>query len=66
MPRSFFTRCVAAVLSLPIAQAAAQIDIGAGLRVRTPFVMLRIDYGHPLNGGPDASGRWFFSIGQMF
>jgi outer membrane protein insertion porin family len=41
-------------------------SIGAGLRVRTPFVMLRIDYGHPLNGGPDDRGRWFFSIGQMF
>ena len=40
---------------------------GAGLRVQTPVVLLRIDVGVPLDGsvGP-RRGRWFFSIGQAF
>src|SRR6185295_9659908 len=40
---------------------------GFGLRVVTPVVLVRIDYGLPFDSsvGP-RNGRWFFSIGQMF
>ena len=40
---------------------------GAGLRVRTPFALFRIDFGAPLGrraGEPRST--WFFSIGQVF
>jgi outer membrane protein assembly factor BamA len=40
---------------------------GFGLRVYTPVVLVRIDYGVPLQGTADPKrGRWFFSIGQAF
>jgi len=40
---------------------------GLGLRVYTPFVLLRVDAGIPFDTafGPRRT-RWFFSIGQMF
>ena len=40
---------------------------GFGLRVHTPVVLLRVDYGLPFDSsvGP-RNGRWFFSIGQTF
>jgi outer membrane protein assembly factor BamA/autotransporter translocation and assembly factor TamB len=40
---------------------------GFGLRVATPFVLLRVDAGVPFDTafGPRRP-RWFFSIGQMF
>jgi outer membrane protein assembly factor BamA len=40
---------------------------GFGLRVQTPFVLLRVDYGLPFDRtfGP-RRGSLFFSIGQMF
>jgi outer membrane protein assembly factor BamA/autotransporter translocation and assembly factor TamB len=40
---------------------------GVGLRVETPVVLLRVDFGLPLDGssGP-RRGRWFFSVGQAF
>jgi outer membrane protein assembly factor BamA len=40
---------------------------GVGVRLQTPFVLLRFDAGVPLDSsqGP-RSRRWFFSIGQMF
>jgi len=40
---------------------------GVGLRVQTPFVLLRVDAGVPFDSayGPRRP-RWFFSIGQMF
>ena len=43
-------------------------SVGMGVRIRTPVVMFRIDYGQPLDrtDGIRPSGRWFFSIGQMF
>ncbi len=42
-------------------------SVGLGLRVDTPFVLLRIDYGERLGrASGDPHGRWFFSIGQMF
>ena len=40
---------------------------GFGLRVRTPFVLLRFDYGFKLDRRPGESiGGFFFSIGQSF
>ena len=40
---------------------------GVGLRVRTPWFLLRLDYGVKLDRRPDESrGRLFFSIGQAF
>ena len=40
---------------------------GFGLRVQTPFALLRVDLGTPLNRRPGESrARWFFSIGQSF
>ena len=42
-------------------------SIGFGLRLATPFALLRADFGKPIWGtsGP-ASGRWTFGIGQAF
>ena len=40
---------------------------GAGLRMTTPFGLLRVDYGRlwaPAEG--QSSGRWSFGIGQVF
>jgi outer membrane protein assembly factor BamA len=40
---------------------------GPGLRVRTPWFLLRLDYGLKLDRRPGESrGRLFFSIGQAF
>ncbi len=40
---------------------------GFGLRVRTPFLLLRLDYGFKLDRRPEESrGGFFFSIGQAF
>jgi outer membrane translocation and assembly module TamA len=40
---------------------------GLGLRVRTPWFLLRLDYGFKLDRRPgEALGRIFFSIGQAF
>ncbi|MGH9633049.1 MAG: translocation/assembly module TamB domain-containing protein [Bryobacteraceae bacterium] len=40
---------------------------GFGVRVRTPYFLLRLDYGVKLDRRPDESfGRLFFSIGQAF
>ena len=40
---------------------------GFGLRVRTPWLLLRLDYGFKLDRRPGESvGRLFFSIGQAF
>ncbi len=40
---------------------------GAGLRVRTPYFLLRVDYGLKLDRRPGESrGAVFFSIGQAF
>jgi outer membrane protein assembly factor BamA len=46
---------------------ALATSAGLGLRVQTPFVLLRVDMGVPFD---DAFGarraRWFFSVGQLF
>jgi len=40
---------------------------GFGLRIDTPFALLRLDYGVPLSrNSAEPWGRWFFSIGQAF
>jgi outer membrane protein assembly complex protein YaeT len=40
---------------------------GFGLRLRTPWVLLRLDYGFKLDRRPgETTGRLFFSIGQAF
>ena len=40
---------------------------GVGLRVRTPWFMIRFDYGLKLDREPNETrGRFFFSIGQAF
>jgi outer membrane protein assembly factor BamA/autotransporter translocation and assembly factor TamB len=40
---------------------------GLGLRVVTPFALLRVDYGRTIWNRPvDDSGRWIFGIGQTF
>ncbi|PYQ96573.1 MAG: hypothetical protein DMF97_15250 [Acidobacteria bacterium] len=50
-----------------IALKDLSVGTGFGLRVQTPVVLLRIDFGVPLDGssGP-RRGRWFFSVGQAF
>ncbi len=41
--------------------------VGLGVRVRTPWFLLRGDYGFVLDGRPGESrGRFFFSLGQAF
>jgi outer membrane protein assembly complex protein YaeT len=40
---------------------------GFGLRIHSPFALLRIDYGVPLTSRQrEPSGRWYFAIGQSF
>ena len=40
---------------------------GLGLRVRTPYLLLRLDYGLKLDRKPgETQGGFFFSIGQAF
>ncbi len=40
---------------------------GFGLRIYSPFALLRIDFGMPLTSRPrEPSGRWYFAIGQTF
>jgi outer membrane protein insertion porin family len=42
-------------------------SIGFGVRVSTPFALLRVDYGKVIWGRPESgSGRWTFGIGQIF
>jgi outer membrane protein insertion porin family len=40
---------------------------GAGLRIRTPYALIRLDYGVNLRPRPgEVRGKFFFSIGQAF
>ena len=40
---------------------------GFGLRIRTPYFLLRADYGLKLDRKPgEPLGKFFFSIGQAF
>ena len=50
-----------------LALGRLSVSGGVGLRVQTPVILVRIDYGVPFDARPGPrSGRWFFSIGQMF
>jgi outer membrane protein assembly factor BamA/autotransporter translocation and assembly factor TamB len=40
---------------------------GVGLRVTSPFAILRVDFGAPLTSrAAQPAGRWYFGIGQTF
>jgi len=40
---------------------------GFGLRIRNPYLLLRFDFGFPMNRKPtEPKARFFFSIGQAF
>jgi len=42
-------------------------SFGFGVRVRTPYLLLRFDYGIKLNPKPgESKGQFFFSFGQAF
>ena len=42
-------------------------SVGGGLRVILPFIVLRVDYGYPLNqDANNERGKWYFAIGQAF
>ena len=42
-------------------------SIGFGLRLASPFALLRADYARPIWGEPaGSSGRWSFGIGHAF
>ncbi len=44
-----------------------KVGYGFGLRLDTPFALVRIDYGIPTDRRPgDPHGRWYFGIGQVF
>ncbi|MBI1874134.1 MAG: translocation/assembly module TamB domain-containing protein, partial [Acidobacteria bacterium] len=45
-----------------------KVGTGVGLRVATPFALLRVDFGVPVSTPVRGArrGRWYFSIGQMF
>ncbi len=50
-----------------LAVGQLEVGVGAGVRVDTPFAMLRLDFGMPVPrrpGGP--FGRWYFSLGHAF
>jgi outer membrane protein assembly factor BamA/autotransporter translocation and assembly factor TamB len=41
-------------------------SIGFGLRLNTPFALLRADYGRIVWGPAPRAGKWIFGIGQAF
>lgn len=44
-----------------------EVGTGGGLRINSPFALLRIDFGVPLtNRRIQPSGRWYFGIGHAF
>jgi outer membrane protein insertion porin family len=48
-------------------EARVRNSIGGGIRFVLPFILLRVDYGYPLNKDPlNNEGRWYFAIGQAF
>jgi outer membrane protein assembly factor BamA len=48
-------------------EARLRNSIGGGIRLVLPFLLVRVDYGYPLNKDPvNDKGRWYFAIGQAF
>jgi outer membrane protein assembly complex protein YaeT len=44
-----------------------KVGYGIGLRLDTPFALIRVDYGIPTDRRPrDPRGRWYIGIGQVF
>jgi outer membrane protein assembly factor BamA len=41
-------------------------SVGFGIRLNTPFALLRADYGKVMWGPAPRTGKWFFGIGQAF
>lgn len=42
-------------------------SLGAGVRLLLPFIIVRVDYGYPINQDTrNDKGRWYFAIGQAF
>ena len=41
-------------------------SVGVGMRLVTPFALLRVDFAKTAWGAPATSGRWTFGIGQAF
>ncbi len=41
-------------------------SVGVGVRLVTPFALLRVDFAKTAWGAPATSGRWTFGIGQAF
>jgi outer membrane protein assembly factor BamA len=41
-------------------------SVGVGVRLTTPFALLRADYGRIVWGSAPRGGRWVFGIGQAF
>ena len=40
-------------------------SLGTGVRLLLPFIIVRVDYGYPLNQDfVNDKGRWYFAIGQ--
>ncbi|ODS52884.1 MAG: hypothetical protein ABS36_15600 [Acidobacteria bacterium SCN 69-37] len=39
---------------------------GLGLRIQSPFAIIRVDYGIPLSNRQNERARWYFGIGQTF
>jgi outer membrane protein assembly complex protein YaeT len=39
---------------------------GVGLRIHSPFAVIRLDYGIPLTNRDTQRARWYFGIGQTF
>ena len=43
------------------------VGLGFGIRIRTPLVPLRLDFGFPMPRRPgDPAFRWYISVGQIF
>ncbi|MFN7935814.1 MAG: translocation/assembly module TamB domain-containing protein [Bryobacteraceae bacterium] len=64
---SFFDAGNVSPLVSTFSNAEWRKSAGFGLRLRTPYVLLRIDYGFKLGRRPgESTGQFFFSIGQAF
>jgi outer membrane translocation and assembly module TamA len=49
-----------------VSLADLKVGAGWGLRLATPFALIRFDVGYPMNNGPEHRPRYYFSIGQAF